>query len=370
MNWFYAIAGEQKGPVTPEQLDALIAQGVITGESLVWREGLPSWQPLRNVRPPESAGTAPPMIQADAPASAPEATMAGVTCVVCGLRFGEDQVIRFGEHVVCAACKPRYLQRLAEGVQMPRRGGTATIATVLGRDYSVNAGRLLERAWTLFKQRPGFMLGAAALAYLLMIAASVIPIVSIVAPIFVQGPILGGLFLVYLRLLRGEQADVGQLFDGFRKGYWQLVLVQFIQGLLTMAILMPVLLLFIPIVLAGGMFTLGGGFQPPSALTISLLVAVGLLAMVVGMLVGATWMFSVPLVADRGMTFWPAMELSRKVVWRHLGRIVLFGLLLMLLNVAGVMLACFGVLITAPLSFMMVAGLFDDLFGDMAYQGT
>lgn len=370
MNWFYAIAGEQKGPVTPEQLDALLAQGVITPDTLVWREGLPAWQPLRSARPPESPAGIPPAPQPDPLGAPPEAAQAGVACVECGRRFGEDQVIRFGEQVVCAACKPRYLQRLAEGVQMPRRSGTATVATVLARDYAVDLGRLFERAWGLFKQRPGFMLGALALAYLLIFAASVIPIVSIVAPIFVQGPILGGLFLVYLRLLRGEHSDVGQLFDGFRKGYWQLVLVQFIQGLLTMAILMPVLLLFIPIVLAGGMFTPGGGFQAPSALTISLLVAVGFLTMAVGMVVGATWMFSVPLVADRGMAFWPAMELSRKVVWRHLGRIILFVLTLMLLNFAGMMLLCFGLLLTAPLSVMMVACLFDELFGDLAYQGT
>jgi uncharacterized RDD family membrane protein YckC len=37
-------------------------------------------------------------------------------CSQCGKPFDEDDLIRFGEQMVCAGCKPFYVQRLREGV--------------------------------------------------------------------------------------------------------------------------------------------------------------------------------------------------------------------------------------------------------------
>ncbi len=88
-------------------------------------------------------------------------------------------MIRFGGHVVCAGCKPHYLQRLGEGVPRQPRPGTATVAEVLARDYTIDIGRHFDRAWGLLKRRPGFMFGTLALAYLLIIAASAIPILGL-----------------------------------------------------------------------------------------------------------------------------------------------------------------------------------------------
>src|SRR5689334_20662487 len=51
MNWFYESAGQQQGPISEQEFDRLIAEGKITAETLVWREGLADWQPLRIARP-------------------------------------------------------------------------------------------------------------------------------------------------------------------------------------------------------------------------------------------------------------------------------------------------------------------------------
>ena len=45
MNWHYAIDGENRGPVGDEEIQGLVQQGVITGETLVWREGMADWAP-------------------------------------------------------------------------------------------------------------------------------------------------------------------------------------------------------------------------------------------------------------------------------------------------------------------------------------
>jgi uncharacterized RDD family membrane protein YckC len=51
MNWFYADGSQQKGPVSEVDLAALVRQGAVKPETLIWREGLPDWQPLSVSRP-------------------------------------------------------------------------------------------------------------------------------------------------------------------------------------------------------------------------------------------------------------------------------------------------------------------------------
>ena len=52
--WFYARDGQRQGPVSSETIRHLRAANGITGESLVWRQGMVDWTPLRDV--PELAG--------------------------------------------------------------------------------------------------------------------------------------------------------------------------------------------------------------------------------------------------------------------------------------------------------------------------
>jgi hypothetical protein len=42
--WFYASEGKQQGPYPEQQFRDLIARGTVTGETLVWSEGLSGWQ--------------------------------------------------------------------------------------------------------------------------------------------------------------------------------------------------------------------------------------------------------------------------------------------------------------------------------------
>ena len=72
MNWFYAVGQQQQGPVTEEQLQALVKDRVVTGDTKVWREGMADWQPYSVV----SGGAAP-------PAGAPGAA-GTVLCAECG----------------------------------------------------------------------------------------------------------------------------------------------------------------------------------------------------------------------------------------------------------------------------------------------
>src|SRR5439155_25859335 len=90
----------------------------------------------------------------------------------------------------------------------------------------------------------------------------------------------GGLQWLFLKRRRGKPADIGEVFAGFS-------------------------LAFVPLLLAG--------------VVAHLLVGIGLaLCILPGIYLLVAWRMFVPLlIMDKGLEFWQAMELSRKVVTRH-----------------------------------------------------
>ncbi|PVX52034.1 membrane protease subunit (stomatin/prohibitin family) [Balneicella halophila] len=61
-SYFYASENQQKGPVTIEQLQKLFANRTVNKETLVWKQGMADWQPLKNVEELKSflGGNTPP----------------------------------------------------------------------------------------------------------------------------------------------------------------------------------------------------------------------------------------------------------------------------------------------------------------------
>jgi len=90
--WFHAQGNRQQGPLPAEQLIELFRSNEITLDTLVWRDGLPQWQPLRSVvdelglivpavdapvgAPPPPAAPQPPILPPEAPYRASAATSA------------------------------------------------------------------------------------------------------------------------------------------------------------------------------------------------------------------------------------------------------------------------------------------------------
>jgi uncharacterized RDD family membrane protein YckC len=50
MKWYYSEGGKQLGPIEETELNRLVTLGAVRSDTLVWHEGLTSWQPLGVVR--------------------------------------------------------------------------------------------------------------------------------------------------------------------------------------------------------------------------------------------------------------------------------------------------------------------------------
>lgn len=98
MDWYYAAAGERVGPIPDADFRALCASGQLGPENLVWRAGMPDWQPLG-------------LLQTFA---APSAAPAPDICTECGRRFPCEDLLSFQSARVCAGCKDLFFQRVRE----------------------------------------------------------------------------------------------------------------------------------------------------------------------------------------------------------------------------------------------------------------
>jgi uncharacterized membrane protein len=102
---------------------------------------------------------------------------------------------------------------------------------------------------------------------------------------------------------------------------------------------------------------------------VSLLVAAGIfLCILPGIYLAIAWIFAIPLVIDKKLEFWPAMELSRKVVSHHWW--TFFGMMLVgfLVMLAGLAVCCVGVYVAQPVILGAFMFAYEDIFGRQPEQ--
>lgn len=124
-DYYYALNGQQAGPVPEEQLTSLLQTGTINASTLVWRDGMADWQPLSTVLGPVAAAVPaqPPPASFSTPGEATQ------VCAVSGRSFPVSQMVKFGDVWVAGMYRDQYLQRLREGAVSTGRLNLAGIGT-------------------------------------------------------------------------------------------------------------------------------------------------------------------------------------------------------------------------------------------------
>ncbi|HZM03544.1 MAG TPA: protein kinase [Candidatus Saccharimonadales bacterium] len=211
---------------------------------------------------------------------------------------------------------------------------------ILARDYVVDIGSCLRRAWALLRGDFWPLAGVTALMLALLAAAGSIGGVWSNSPhevtssgtsalvLLLYGPLMGGLSLYYLKKIRGEPANIETAFFGFSNRFLHLFLGGFVTWVLA-----------------------GLGF--------ACLILPGIYLMV-------AWWFTLTLIADKRLDFWPAMELSRKVVTRHWWKLFGFFLVVLLMYALGALCCLVGFFVTAPLAMIAATYAYEDIFGGKA----
>ncbi len=223
----------------------------------------------------------------------------------------------------------------------PPENAEAMAATILERDYTLSIRSCLRRGWALVRGDFWPFVGITALVLAILSAAggfsvsfstqvSAMTRRSITDPdisfigMVLSGPLMGGLYLYFLRKIRGATATVETVFAGFSQHFLNLFLGSFATAALTwlgfLCFVFPGIILFV------------------------------------------LWIFTIPLIIDKRLEFWPAMQLSRKMVAKHFWKILALTICLCALCLAGLMALFVGIFIAAPIVIAALMYAYEDIF--------
>lgn len=221
-------------------------------------------------------------------------------------------------------------------------GAPASAGSLNIGDYELNIRHCIARGWKLLKQNfwPVFAVNTLVVVLLAFMGSFSLTLSSswpgahfgsVVSLIF-SGPLLGGLYMYFLKLIRGERPSMETLFSGFSGRFLQLFLGNFVG---TVLVLLGFLCLILP-----------------------------------GVYLATAWLFTLVLIIDKRLDFWPAMELSRKVITKHWWKFLGFAVVLFLMKITGLLFCIIGFFIAGPIVHAAFLYAYEDIFGANARART
>ncbi len=224
---------------------------------------------------------------------------------------------------------------------------------------AISAGDCVSNAWNLVKENFGMYLGIALVAGLL---AGCIPCISL----FLVGPIVGGVFYVVLREMRGEPVEFGMMFKGFDK-FVPLMVIGLIQAIPE--IIGQILRVGVQVGQIGLDGSRNGNFFAGSDPSIAIASGVLIIAAIVGLVVivfAIAWrvllFFAIPLALEYDIGPIDAMKLSAQAAMSNVGGLIVLFIFEGLMVIAGVLALCIGLLFVIPILYAANAFAYRQVF--------
>lgn len=197
----------------------------------------------------------------------------------------------------------------------------AYAAEINARNVTLDIGAALSRGWELLKSDYWTFVGVTAAMIIVLFVANVIPFAGLI----LNGLLLGGLQYYFLKRLRGQAAELGDCFTGFSAMTGPLIIASL---LVTVFTLVGLFFLILP-----------------------------------GIYLAVAYSFAYLLVIDHKLDFWPALEVSRRVITKNWGWMLLLLIVTGILSSLGVLLLGIGYLLTAPLLYATFVAAYEQLVG-------
>jgi len=197
---------------------------------------------------------------------------------------------------------------------------TSANESLLSQTREINISKWIMNAWDLvIGDFSEFLLLSFIYIVVLVVASS-----TLIIGLILAGPLTAGFFYIIFNRIRGNSIYIGDISRGFN--------------------------VFVAAVLAD--------------ILISVFVTIGFTLLILpGIVISALYMFTFPLIIEKKMDFWQAMETSRKVVTKNIFEMSVFMLLLYIFLFVGVILFLVGFFIALPIVFAAIAYAYGDLFG-------
>jgi hypothetical protein len=195
---------------------------------------------------------------------------------------------------------------------------------LIAEGYEFKFGEYINKGFDLFKKNAGGFIGYLLIVIVISCVLAFIPILGSLASLVISPALYAGFFIVGKKILHDEPYEFGDFFKGFN------YLLHLFLGNLIMGIF----------------------------------VAIGIILLIIpGIYLGVAYAWIAMFIVFAGKEFWPAMELSRKVITKKWFSFFGFFIVLGLINIAGLIALGIGILVTAPATILAVFAAFHDIVG-------
>ncbi len=213
-------------------------------------------------------------------------------------------------------------------------------------------GACINDGWSCFKKNAGISIGIILIYAVITTAGGAIPVINVAVAVVVTPVLTGGLAIFVLKILRGDEGRVDDLFQGFKKlgsfigAYW-------LYACVVLAACIPAAIGFgIDVAINGGLT----GFVPYCT------IALGVVSFAVMVIALLRFSMVFYLVAD-GLPVIDAYRESARITKGFVGTLFLLGLVNALILLAGVLLLFVGLLVAIPVSMIAYAAAYTRLKG-------
>ena len=213
-------------------------------------------------------------------------------------------------------------QEHQEATQGPAEAAVSAKGEVALDNYEFRFGEYLSKGWSVFGKKMGGFIGFTLVIILINMVLGLIPVIGQIATMVINAPLMAGYYVVARKLMNDEETAFGDFFGGFDY--------------------------FLPLFLAG--------------LVSSIFIMIGMfLLLIPGIYLAVAYMFTSLMVINRDLSFFDAMEMSRKLITKKWFAFFGFAFVIGLINVVGLLLLGIGMLFTLPFTICAVAVAFDDI---------
>lgn len=229
------------------------------------------------------------------------------------------------------------------------QGTAGSLEAAINGEYDFRVMDTLSEAWANTKGIKRYIIGSGILLYIVLamvlgiVMAFMLPDMDpeadpftmiflqlVIQPIMfiVVMPFVGGIVVMCLKQIQGREISFGDLFSVFNKT--------------------------LPLFLA--------------AVLINIMVSLGFLLLILpGIYLGVSYLLVVPLIIDRDLGVWEAMEASRKAITKSWFRVFGLYLLLLLIVMVSMIPLGIGLLWSVPLMAMAFMTMYQKMFGIASY---
>jgi uncharacterized membrane protein len=244
--------------------------------------------------------------------------------------------------------------------------GAMTTSTEPGQPRSVDGGHGVNwwtDAWALFAKNAGIWIVLGLIFLVILIVLAFIPFVGQLASALLVPVFAGSWMMAAQKLEAGGTLEVGDLFLAFKGDKLTPLMI---VGALLLAMGVVIVLVMSVLGFGGFMGMMAGGAMR-SARGMMAGMGIGLLAMLVGLILGmlvtmALW-FAPPLVALRGVAPVEAMRLSFAASMKNVVPFLLWGLIYIIASIVASIPFGLGWIVLGPVLMLTVYTSYKDVFG-------